>query len=695
MRWDFFRYLLDIHGLSMAGSKDGRGEDDSREISGHRDKDKSQPQLISARNLHHHHQLIVSLTPSTNSTDATPNDGNGHSSHSFQEHLNKIEPVTTDVPIIAFDKSTPSFTPPTRKASASFLPKTTESLPSSPFLIKNGNGNDISAIVDGTMNQNVHLINSRKEILFSPSPSSSSSWRRNANNGSTNEDYTHSIKSSSITCSSPNNQCSIDNSKSLTNDYDSLKIVTVNINCHKSNEDSEKNVQIPEIVEKNGNFLYSKSKTSSPITLHQLSACSSNSSTPKIKSRHAASLTDPSTNFSTSNGNDRAPRSNGDSPCKNSGTWINNGNGHLLQHQHCYNSLSSSTDANNAEADAIIATYNNNKNGACVPAIVSGIAGGGNNDLATEDEASSITSSPSSTTSSIIGVGDNEENDATRKSGSDDGGSTTTSLSNSTEKHGRSPASVEEKPLALFSPSPMIPSSHSTLRWTRAVANQESIAASQTQQYNHQQFYSPQGKCKGAGKQANNASTAVEKALTNEFTRAVGCRNIAAISNNISTGTTLSSNLVTASVIKAVSGGGGNGGGNESTTKITGLILQEPLLRPTSIIGGDNVPTNNVERISFVSDSSGSCVESGNNTLFVFQDKWRVLFDKFDREGFGEITWSDFRVALRSNDFQLAIEPGKLQLLEDLARVHSKQTNSITFQLFVNIVSYKPIFHNP
>ncbi|GIX80095.1 hypothetical protein CEXT_413061 [Caerostris extrusa] len=36
----------------------------------------------------------------------------------------------------------------------------------------------------------------------------------------------------------------------------------------------------------------------------------------------------------------------------------------------------------------------------------------------------------------------------------------------------------------------------------------------------------------------------------------------------------------------------------------------------------------------------------------LLNDKWRQLFDKFDNEGFGEIPWDDFLVALESPDFQ-------------------------------------------
>jgi hypothetical protein len=77
-------------------------------------------------------------------------------------------------------------------------------------------------------------------------------------------------------------------------------------------------------------------------------------------------------------------------------------------------------------------------------------------------------------------------------------------------------------------------------------------------------------------------------------------------------------------------------------------------------------------------------------------DRWRVLFDQFDTEGFGEIPWKDFELALESKEFRMQVGAGKLTLLKDLARVNCNRSSellsgggsaAITFQYFVNIVS--------
>jgi hypothetical protein len=101
------------------------------------------------------------------------------------------------------------------------------------------------------------------------------------------------------------------------------------------------------------------------------------------------------------------------------------------------------------------------------------------------------------------------------------------------------------------------------------------------------------------------------------------------------------------------------------------------------------------EALSDDVDSGLEMKEGMNNEMFdkvnkisvIVEDKWRKLFDKYDREGFGEILWPDFFVALRSEDFKREVPEGKLQLLRHLGTVYSLHTSAITFQCFVNIVS--------
>ncbi|KAK2585839.1 hypothetical protein KPH14_010433 [Odynerus spinipes] len=69
----------------------------------------------------------------------------------------------------------------------------------------------------------------------------------------------------------------------------------------------------------------------------------------------------------------------------------------------------------------------------------------------------------------------------------------------------------------------------------------------------------------------------------------------------------------------------------------------------------------------------------------LLNDKWRMLFDKFDPEGFGEIPLEDFLVALKSAEWKAEIPANKRDIL--LARAKEAKVDAITFQDFVNVVS--------
>ncbi|XP_064478990.1 protein rhomboid-like isoform X2 [Ornithodoros turicata] len=71
----------------------------------------------------------------------------------------------------------------------------------------------------------------------------------------------------------------------------------------------------------------------------------------------------------------------------------------------------------------------------------------------------------------------------------------------------------------------------------------------------------------------------------------------------------------------------------------------------------------------------------------LLSDKWRRLFDKFDPEGFGEIPWEDFVVALESNDFLDQVDPAKREILT--AKALERRTTAITFDDFVAVMSGK------
>ncbi|OWR52745.1 stem cell tumor protein [Danaus plexippus plexippus] len=69
-------------------------------------------------------------------------------------------------------------------------------------------------------------------------------------------------------------------------------------------------------------------------------------------------------------------------------------------------------------------------------------------------------------------------------------------------------------------------------------------------------------------------------------------------------------------------------------------------------------------------------------------DKWRLLFDRFDPEGFGEIPWPDFLQTLQNPDFIAQVPPHKREILLDKAK--SATSPAITFQEFVNVACRCP-----
>lgn len=69
----------------------------------------------------------------------------------------------------------------------------------------------------------------------------------------------------------------------------------------------------------------------------------------------------------------------------------------------------------------------------------------------------------------------------------------------------------------------------------------------------------------------------------------------------------------------------------------------------------------------------------------VILQRWRMLFDKFDPEGFGEIPVDDFLAALKSSELQSQVPFNKIELLYH--RAINKKSGVISFQEFVNVVS--------
>ena len=69
--------------------------------------------------------------------------------------------------------------------------------------------------------------------------------------------------------------------------------------------------------------------------------------------------------------------------------------------------------------------------------------------------------------------------------------------------------------------------------------------------------------------------------------------------------------------------------------------------------------------------------ESNCFVFFLFQ---------FDPEGFGEIPWDDFLKVLEAPEFRVEISEQKVHIFKEKAG--QRKANSITFQDFVNVVSF-------
>ncbi|KAG7302571.1 hypothetical protein JYU34_012505 [Plutella xylostella] len=79
----------------------------------------------------------------------------------------------------------------------------------------------------------------------------------------------------------------------------------------------------------------------------------------------------------------------------------------------------------------------------------------------------------------------------------------------------------------------------------------------------------------------------------------------------------------------------------------------------------------------------GSELDEAEIRRELMHDKWRLLFDRFDPEGFGEIPWPDFVQTLQHPDFKAQVSTHKREILLDKAQCAT--SDSITFQEFVNV----------
>ncbi|XP_014236541.1 uncharacterized protein LOC106658899 [Trichogramma pretiosum] len=116
---------------------------------------------------------------------------------------------------------------------------------------------------------------------------------------------------------------------------------------------------------------------------------------------------------------------------------------------------------------------------------------------------------------------------------------------------------------------------------------------------------------------------------------------------------------------------------SDSILTISGTIdtLTEYDLSEANSVSCDGYITDHTDLVSDIDES-----ELRRELL---TDKWRLLFDKYDPEGFGEIPIEDFLVALKSSEWQKKIPINKLDLL--YARAKEFHVNAVTFQDFVNV----------
>ncbi|XP_039307108.1 protein rhomboid isoform X1 [Solenopsis invicta] len=100
---------------------------------------------------------------------------------------------------------------------------------------------------------------------------------------------------------------------------------------------------------------------------------------------------------------------------------------------------------------------------------------------------------------------------------------------------------------------------------------------------------------------------------------------------------------------------------------------------------------NSVQYDGYVTDhtdlASEVDIDESEYRRELLNDKWRMLFDKFDPEGFGEIPLEDFLTALRSPEWKAEIPTNKRDIL--LTRAKESRVEAVTFQDFVNVMSGK------
>ncbi|XP_022916756.1 protein rhomboid isoform X1 [Onthophagus taurus] len=90
---------------------------------------------------------------------------------------------------------------------------------------------------------------------------------------------------------------------------------------------------------------------------------------------------------------------------------------------------------------------------------------------------------------------------------------------------------------------------------------------------------------------------------------------------------------------------------------------------------------------SFISTEDLEDLDESEIRRQLLRDQWRLFFDQFDPEGFGEIPWKEFLKVIERPEFRQRVGSGKREIFQEKGK--NATTDSITFQDFVNVMTGK------
>ncbi|XP_030380380.1 uncharacterized protein LOC115628432 [Scaptodrosophila lebanonensis] len=128
----------------------------------------------------------------------------------------------------------------------------------------------------------------------------------------------------------------------------------------------------------------------------------------------------------------------------------------------------------------------------------------------------------------------------------------------------------------------------------------------------------------------------------------------------------------------------------EHISTIAGSLASIGSLSHTQMRYGTNDAGYDTEHTSLNSD-----FDEAELRRELLRDKWKLLFDMFDPEGFGEISTDEFLVALKSKEFLSQVPMNKRELLLERTKKAQLPTGPgyVTFQDFVNVLARDKSFY--